>query len=99
MTIHLYRTRGRTYAIQKSGDEWGIFYDANEGKVDPFMPTVFAGTAKTLSYAKALCRRHRDDEIAAIDCGIDEDRIDWYALSNGMGTVMPDGTIIEPRED
>lgn len=26
------------------------------------------------------------------------DDIDWYALSNGMGTVMPDGTLIQPAE-
>lgn len=29
-----------------------------------------------------------------LDEGTDED-IDWYALSNGLSTVMPDGTRIE----
>lgn len=24
--------------------------------------------------------------------------IDWYALSNGLGTVMPDGTRVEPED-
>lgn len=30
---------------------------------------------------------------------VERDReIDWYALSNGLGAVMPDGTVIEPEE-
>jgi hypothetical protein len=28
-----------------------------------------------------------------------DDDVDWYALSNGMGTVMPDGTVIQPNNE
>jgi len=28
-----------------------------------------------------------------------EGDVDWYALSNGLTTVLPDGTVVRPDED
>lgn len=48
--------------------------------------------------AGCICADHAPDRVARV-CEFHDGEIDWYALSNGITTVMPDGTIVHDALD
>lgn len=53
------------------------------------------------SYARRIDRMKRRLAAQAAEeadnIAVPLEDVDWHALSNGLGTVMPDGTLIQPE--